>query len=106
MVFAGCSCQELAHAELVRALKLDQAKELTKLRQEFELQARELGSKYEKKMKMLRDDLELRRKQEIHEIEERKVGTGSGWLLQTARSRDAPADCQARATWRLRQTAA
>ena len=28
--------------------------------------------KYEKKMKMLRDDLELRRKQEIHEIEERK----------------------------------
>jgi polyhydroxyalkanoate synthesis regulator phasin len=30
--------------------------------------------KYEKKMKMVRDDLELRRKQEIHEIEERKVG--------------------------------
>jgi len=59
---------------MIRALKLEQAKELTKLRQEFELASRELGVKYEKKMKMLRDDLELRRKQEIHEIEERKVG--------------------------------
>jgi polyhydroxyalkanoate synthesis regulator phasin len=58
---------------MLRALKLEQAKELTKLRQEFELSARELGVKYEKKMKMLRDDLELRRKQEIHEVEERKV---------------------------------
>ncbi|WIA30588.1 hypothetical protein OEZ86_000670 [Tetradesmus obliquus] len=64
--------QELAHAEMLRALKLEQAKELTKLRQEFELAARELGVKYERKMKMLRDDLELRRKQEIHEVEERK----------------------------------
>lgn len=69
--------QEVAHAEIIRALKVEQAKELTKLRQEFELQARELGSKYEKKMKMLRDDLELRRKQEIHEIEEHKVGMHS-----------------------------
>ena len=69
-----CVPQEVAHAEIVRALKVEQAKELTKLRQAFELQARELGSKYEKKMKMLRDDLELRRKQEIHEIEEHKVG--------------------------------
>lgn len=67
--------QELAHAEMIRSLKLEQAKELTKLRQEFELAARELAGKYEKKMKMLRDDLELRRKQEIHEIEERKVAT-------------------------------
>merc|ERR1712078_818369 len=39
---------------------------------EMELQAQELQQKYEKKMKILRDDLELRRKQEIHEIEERK----------------------------------
>lgn len=68
-----CVLQEVAHAEIIRALKVEQAKELTKLRQEFELQARELGSKYEKRMKMLRDDLELRRKQEIHEIEEHKV---------------------------------
>jgi vacuolar-type H+-ATPase subunit H len=75
--------QEVSHAEIIRALKVEQAKELTKLRQEFELAARELGSKYEKKMKMLRDDVELRRKQEIHEIEEHKVGqrgAGCGWL--------------------------
>jgi len=63
---------ELAHEDVVRQLKLDNAKEITKLRQEFELNAKELQNKYEKKMKMLRDDLELRRKQEIHEIEERK----------------------------------
>jgi len=36
------------------------------------VQANETQHNYEKKMKMLRDDLELRRKQEIHEIEERK----------------------------------
>lgn len=73
-----CAPQEVAHAEIIRALKVEQAKELTKLRQAFELQARELGVKYEKKMKMLRDDLELRRKQEIHEIEEHKVGVEGG----------------------------
>lgn len=53
-------------------MKLEHTKEITKLRQEFELHARELQLKYEKKMKLLRDDLDLRRKQEIHEIEERK----------------------------------
>jgi polyhydroxyalkanoate synthesis regulator phasin len=67
--------QEVTHAELVRCLKVEQAKELTKLRQEFELQARELGSKCDKRMKLLRDDLELQRKQEVHEVEERKVRT-------------------------------
>lgn len=64
--------QELANQDIVRQLKLEHAKEVTKLRQEFSLQARELQHNYEKKMKLLRDDLELRRKQEIHEIEERK----------------------------------
>ena len=64
--------QELANQDTIRALKLEHSKEITKLRQEFDLNARELQQKYEKKMKLLRDDLELRRKQEIHEIEERK----------------------------------
>lgn len=36
------------------------------------MQARELQSKYEKQMKILRDDLELRRKQDLQETEERK----------------------------------
>lgn len=64
--------QELAHEELIRQMKLEQAKEITKLRQAFDLQVRELDLKYDKKMKILRNDMELRRKQEIHEIEERK----------------------------------
>mmetsp|Transcript_17269 Transcript_17269/g.44833 ORF Transcript_17269/g.44833 Transcript_17269/m.44833 type:complete len:473 (-) Transcript_17269:63-1481(-) len=64
--------QELAHEDVVRHLKLEQAKESTKMREGFELNARQLEQKYEKKMKILRDDMELRRKQEIHEIEERK----------------------------------
>lgn len=34
----------------------------------------EIEAKYEKKMRVLRDELDLRRKTEIHEIEERKNG--------------------------------
>lgn len=34
----------------------------------------EIEAKYEKKMQTLRDELELRRKTEIHEVEERKNG--------------------------------
>ena len=34
----------------------------------------ETEAKYDKKMKMLRDELDLRRKTEIHEVEERKNG--------------------------------
>ena len=64
--------QELTQEDIVRQLNLEHAKEITKLRQEFELNAKELQHKYEKKMKMLREDMELRRKQEVHEVEERK----------------------------------
>jgi len=39
--------QELANQDTIRALKLDHSKEITKLRQEFELQAKELQQKYE-----------------------------------------------------------
>jgi hypothetical protein len=42
---------ELAHEDVVRSLKLDQAKEITKLRQEFQLNAKELQNKYEKKVR-------------------------------------------------------
>nr|KAF6276904.1 hypothetical protein mPipKuh1_010520 [Pipistrellus kuhlii] len=48
--------------------------EITKLRNDFERQVREIEAKYDKKMKMLRDELDLRRKTEIHEVEERKNG--------------------------------
>lgn len=48
--------------------------EITKLRSDFERQSKEIEAKYEKKMRTLRDELDLRRKTEIHEIEERKNG--------------------------------
>jgi hypothetical protein len=72
--------QGVAHQELVRALRLEAAKEGSKARQEFELAARELAAKYDKKMKMLRDDLELRRKHELHE-----VGGCEVWLREVQR---------------------
>lgn len=48
--------------------------EITQIKTNFELRAKELHSKYDKKTKIIRDDLELKRKNEIHEIEERKNG--------------------------------
>ncbi|XP_025776632.1 dynein regulatory complex subunit 4 [Puma concolor] len=50
------------------------SEEVTKMRNDFERQVREIEAKYDKKMKMLRDELDLRRKTEIHEVEERKNG--------------------------------
>jgi hypothetical protein len=50
---------------MVRQVRLDQAKEVSKLRQEFELQARELQQKYERKMRALREELDLQRKAEV-----------------------------------------
>ena len=47
---------------------------VTNLRADFEREAKEIESKYERKMRALRDELDLRRKTEIHEIEERKNG--------------------------------
>ena len=43
---------------------------MTKLRQDFEARADEQLRKHEQKITALRDELELRRKTEIHEIEE------------------------------------
>ena len=42
------------------------------MREEFQNQAKEIEDKYEKKLKQLREELDIRRKTEIHEIEERK----------------------------------
>ncbi|XP_068117060.1 dynein regulatory complex subunit 4 isoform X2 [Hyperolius riggenbachi] len=66
--------QELANEMLLKNLKLKQDEEITRLRNDFERQVREIELKYEKKMHILRDELELRRKTEIHEVEERKNG--------------------------------
>lgn len=66
--------QELANEVVIKNLCLKQAEEITKMRNDFERQVREIEAKYDKKMKMLRDELDLRRKTEIHEVEERKNG--------------------------------
>ncbi|CAB1339359.1 unnamed protein product [Coregonus sp. 'balchen'] len=64
--------QELSNENLVKGLKLKNDQEITKTRNDFERQVREIEAKYEKKMQVLRQEQDLRRKTEIHEIEERK----------------------------------
>eukprot|EP00070_Physeter_catodon_P026911 XP_028333805.1 dynein regulatory complex subunit 4 isoform X2 [Physeter catodon] len=70
----GLKEQELASEVVVKNLKLKHAEEITKIRKDCERQVREIEAKYYKKVRMLRDELELRRKTEIHEVEERKNG--------------------------------
>merc|ERR1712124_142308 len=48
------------------------AKNLGKLRETFEANHKQLERQYEEQVEQLKVDLELRRKVEIHEIEERK----------------------------------
>eukprot|EP00250_Pteridium_aquilinum_P001330 c1153_g1_i1 orf=158-1591(+) len=63
---------ELAYEDTIKQVKLDHGKELTKMKQEYDVSGKELQTKTEKKIKIIRDDCELRRKQEVHEVEERK----------------------------------
>lgn len=63
---------EEANAEAVAAMKTAQEKNIMKLRQEFAANLDALRAKYELRMKHLRDDLRLRHKVEVHEVEERK----------------------------------
>uniref|UniRef100_A0A8C9V0D6 Dynein regulatory complex subunit 4 n=1 Tax=Scleropages formosus TaxID=113540 RepID=A0A8C9V0D6_SCLFO len=64
--------QELSNENLVKSLKLKHDEEITTVRKDFERQVREIEAKYEKKMQVLRQELDLQRKSEIHEVEERK----------------------------------
>ncbi|XP_072551159.1 dynein regulatory complex subunit 4 isoform X2 [Salminus brasiliensis] len=64
--------QELSNENLMKSLKLKHDEDITKTRNDFERQVREIEAKYEKKMLALRQEQDLRRKTEIHEIEERK----------------------------------
>ena len=63
---------ELSHEDIIKNLKQKQDQQITQMCNEFELKTKELHTKYEKKMRTIREDLELKRKNEIHEIEERK----------------------------------
>lgn len=60
---------ELSHQDVITNLKQEHDKNVTKLRQEYERNLKEMQTKYDKKMRQQRDDLELRRKNEIHEVE-------------------------------------
>ncbi|XP_065676725.1 dynein regulatory complex subunit 4-like [Hydra vulgaris] len=64
--------QELSNEDVVKTLLRAKDKDVTVLRNDYERKAKEIELKYEKKMLSLRDDLELRRKTELHEVEERK----------------------------------
>lgn len=58
--------------ELVWQLKLEQSKEITKIRQECELRLADARRNYGKKVEYVRGDFELRFNRDLHEIEERK----------------------------------
>jgi growth arrest-specific protein 8 len=64
--------EELAHEEIVQQLKLDHAKEITKIRQEFAMARVDMDKKHESDVKTLHKDFELRIKHEVYEVEERK----------------------------------
>ncbi|XP_067158427.1 dynein regulatory complex subunit 4 [Apteryx mantelli] len=66
--------QELANEVVVKNMRLKQEEEITQLCNDFERQVKEIEAKYNKKMRVLRDELDLRRKTEIHQVEERKNG--------------------------------
>jgi growth arrest-specific protein 8 len=63
---------EEANADIVRQMKAAQEKNVTKLRQEFRANLEQLRGQYEQRLQQLRDDLGLRHKVEVHEVEERK----------------------------------
>ena len=65
---------DLIHLKSSLSLRLAQGndEEITNLRAVFEQRAVEIEQKYEKKMRGLRDEQDLRRKTELHGVEERK----------------------------------
>jgi len=63
---------EEAQAEAARQTRLMQEKSLVKLRQEFRATLDALRAKYEGRLASMREDLTLRHRVEVHEVEERK----------------------------------
>ncbi|KFO63384.1 Growth arrest-specific protein 8, partial [Corvus brachyrhynchos] len=64
--------QELANEAAITNLCLKHEEEMARLRSDFEMQTKEMEAKYTRKMQALRDEMDLRRKTELHELEERK----------------------------------
>jgi len=65
--------QQLEHEEQVHRLKQDNDKEMTLQMQNFERNMKEMQMKYEKRIKNLREEMEIKRKTEIDDIERRKT---------------------------------
>ncbi|KAF4091842.1 hypothetical protein AMELA_G00041650 [Ameiurus melas] len=63
--------QEHPYEKSIKSLKLSNEKEITKLRSEFEEKLRVIKATYEKKLEEHREEQDLWRKTEIHEIEQR-----------------------------------
>ncbi|KAM6118005.1 dynein regulatory complex subunit 4 [Pterocles gutturalis] len=68
----GLKEQELTHHAELKNLRLKQEEEIARLRTDFEKQAKGQDTSYARKMQALREQLDLRRKTEVHEVEERK----------------------------------
>ncbi|CAM9940803.1 unnamed protein product [Ascophyllum nodosum] len=64
--------RHLIYADEISQVKKGHVKTLTKMREEFETNLTELRARCDAKLAQLEEDLELRRKVGIHEIEERK----------------------------------
>ncbi|XP_061863345.1 dynein regulatory complex subunit 4 isoform X4 [Colius striatus] len=64
--------QEVANEVAVKNMRLKQEEEISRLCNDFERQLKEMEAKYTQKTQAVRDQLDLRRKTEIHEVEERK----------------------------------
>lgn len=63
---------ELVNANKVAEIRLSSDKQIVKLRQQFDEGLMELTIRCEGRLKQLEADLELRRRVEVHEVEERK----------------------------------
>ncbi|XP_049785045.1 dynein regulatory complex subunit 4 [Schistocerca cancellata] len=64
--------QELAHQEEMRNVKLEHSEALSKAREKFESEAREIEAKYERKLVTQRNDICMKYDMELKELEERK----------------------------------
>ncbi len=64
--------QERAYEEEINSLREKERKEVAKIREKFEKDHMLLVERYEERLAKLKESLELRRKVELHEIEERK----------------------------------
>ncbi|KAK4881160.1 hypothetical protein RN001_004479 [Aquatica leii] len=64
--------QEVSFQDLIKALKLKHSEDLSKVKKQFETRAKEIERKYSKKYFTIMEELEVKRRMEVSEIEERK----------------------------------